>query len=429
MRFYEIRDPIFGFITINDWEREIINHRVFQRLRRIKQLAWTDMVYPGATHTRFEHSLGVMHIATEMFDSIVQKSKELLKSDLSFTEDGFGRDRVLVRLTSLLHDVGHSPFSHAGEELMPLNAETNEPYKHEDYTEAIIRYLMKDVIENHPLNDNYRISADDIADFYLGSPKVRRSILWRGLVNSQLDADRADYLLRDSYHIGVQYGKYDLKRLLVTLTVARDENDEPVIAVEEGGWHAAEGLILARYMMFTQVYFQHTRRAYDYHLAQAMRQLLRDSQSCTCPYRGKFPPPTGVENLEEFLYWNDWLVTGLIQTGNGGEHGRILRERKHHRCVYQTSEVPTVDELARLEEVTSKLGSMISFIDEAEKSWYKFGKEDINILPEKNKQKSQRSVLLSSMSSVVKGLNAVKQKRVYVPMERKGEAEGILGGG
>lgn len=208
MKFYEIRDPIFGFITIDEWEREIINHRVFQRLRRIKQLAWTDMVYPGATHTRFEHSLGVMHIATQMFNSIVEKRRELLKSELNFTEDGFGRDRVLVRLASLLHDVGHGPFSHAGEELMPVNPETNRPYKHEDYTDAIIRYLMRDVIKNHPLNDNYRISADDVADFYSGSPRVRRSILWRGLVNSQLDADRADYLLRDSHHIGVQYGKY-----------------------------------------------------------------------------------------------------------------------------------------------------------------------------------------------------------------------------
>lgn len=150
MKFYEIRDPIFGFITIDEWEREIVNHRVFQRLRRIKQLALTDMVYPGATHTRFEHSLAVMHIATQMFDSIVNKRREWLKSELNFTEDGFGRDRVLVRLASLLHDVGHGPFSHAGEELMPVNPETNKPYKHEDYTEAIIRYLMKDVIENHP---------------------------------------------------------------------------------------------------------------------------------------------------------------------------------------------------------------------------------------------------------------------------------------
>lgn len=86
VKYYEIRDPIFGFITINEWEREIIDHWAFQRLRRIKQLALTDMVYPGATHTRFEHSLGVMHIATQMFDSIVEKNADFLKSELNFTD-------------------------------------------------------------------------------------------------------------------------------------------------------------------------------------------------------------------------------------------------------------------------------------------------------------------------------------------------------
>lgn len=105
MKYYEIRDPILGFIAVNEWEREIIDHWAFQRLRRIKQLAWTDMVYPGATHSRFEHSLGVMHIATQMFDSIVNKNAEFLKSELNFTEAGFQRDRVLVRLAGLLHDV------------------------------------------------------------------------------------------------------------------------------------------------------------------------------------------------------------------------------------------------------------------------------------------------------------------------------------
>ena len=131
MKYYEIRDPVFGFIRINEWERDIIDHWVFQRLRRIRQLAWTDMVYPGATHTRFEHSLGVMHIATQMFDSIVAKDQDFLKSELGFTEYGLQRDRVLVRLASLLHDVGHAPFSHAGEGLMPTKPSKSATTKQE----------------------------------------------------------------------------------------------------------------------------------------------------------------------------------------------------------------------------------------------------------------------------------------------------------
>lgn len=101
-RTYEIRCPVHGFITVNDWEREIIDQPAFQRLRRIRQLAWTDLVYPGAMHTRFAHSLGVMHTATLMFESIVQKSEDILKSELVYTEGGLARDKQLIRLASAL---------------------------------------------------------------------------------------------------------------------------------------------------------------------------------------------------------------------------------------------------------------------------------------------------------------------------------------
>src|SRR5436190_6166095 len=109
---YEIRCPVHGFIRLNDWEMEIITQMPFQRLRRIRQLAWTDFVYPGAMHTRFEHSLGVMHIASQLYDSIVRRSRKLLEDYYGYEEAGFKRDRALVRLAALLHDVGHSPFSH-----------------------------------------------------------------------------------------------------------------------------------------------------------------------------------------------------------------------------------------------------------------------------------------------------------------------------
>src|SRR5438270_9259305 len=108
-RQYEIRCPVHGFITLNDWEWEIIRQPVFQRLRRIRQLAWTDQVYPGAMHTRFEHSLGVMHVATRLYDAIVQRSDGILRRELTYTDEGFGRDKKLVRLAALLHDVGHTP--------------------------------------------------------------------------------------------------------------------------------------------------------------------------------------------------------------------------------------------------------------------------------------------------------------------------------
>jgi uncharacterized protein len=422
---YEIRDPIHGFIVINEWERDIINHPVFQRLRRIKQLAWTDMVYPGAMHTRFEHSLGVMHIASQMFGQIKTRREHFLKSELKFTDGGLERDYILIRLAGLLHDVGHAPFSHAGEELMPVNPANGKVFKHENYSAAAISYLLTDVIENHPLNQNYKIKAQDVADFLNGSPSLGRTLLWRGLFSSQLDADRSDYLLRDSHHIGVAYGKYDLHRLLATLTISFDpETEAPVLAIEEGGSHAAEGLIIARYMMFTQVYFQHTRRAYDHHIASAIKSVLAYDFGQTKDNKTTFPPPSNKENIEYYLKWDDWRVLGMISEGLGGEDGEIIHKRQHHRRVYETPEIPQEEDLNYANIVCQKLGNMVSFIDKAASSWYKFGNEDIMIA--ETTRGKERLTHLSRLSSVIGGLKAINQTRIYVPHFRKSEAIEII---
>ncbi len=199
-RVYEIRCPVHGFITLNDWEWEIISQPAFQRLRRIRQLAWTDQVYPGAMHTRFEHSLGVMHAATRLYEGIVSRSADLLRSELAYDPVGLERDKTLVRLTALLHDVGHGPFSHAVEDLMPAQANGSK-YQHEDYSAAIIRHKLRDVIENHQLSQNSGIKVEDITALLEGKPEAGRRIFWRELITGQMDADRMDYLLRDSLHL------------------------------------------------------------------------------------------------------------------------------------------------------------------------------------------------------------------------------------
>ena len=108
MPIHNVRDPVHGFIPYDDWELGIINHPAFQRLRRIRQLALTDFVYPGATHTRFEHALGTMHVATQMFDSIVLRQENYLKTQRGYDDSGLRRDRQIVKLAALLHDIGHS---------------------------------------------------------------------------------------------------------------------------------------------------------------------------------------------------------------------------------------------------------------------------------------------------------------------------------
>lgn len=422
-KFFEIRDPIHGFITLNEWERDIINHPVFQRLRRIRQLGLTDMVYPGSMHTRFEHSLGVMHVATRMFDHIKEKRGDFLKSELHFDDYGLRRDKVLVRLSCLLHDVGHAPFSHAAEGLMDKDQHSGKLYKHEHYSAAAVRFLMQDVIEKHPLNQNYHIKAKDIADFLNGDSCAGRSLLWRDLVSGQLDADRADYLLRDSHHIGVAYGHYDLNRLIATLTVAINDTDSAVIAVEEGGEHAAEALIIARYMMFTQVYFQHTRRAYDYHSVESIKALLAKCQGQTS--KGVFPAPTSKENVEEYLKWDDWKVLGLISASEAGENGEIMMERKHHRAIFETPEIPSTEDQEFFKEVQEALSANIGFIDRASSSWYKFEGADIPLLLQPS-HKDEQLTTLSTRSSVVKGLKAVERTRIYVPIDKKRESREIV---
>src|SRR6266700_44702 len=213
---YEVRCPVHGFIRLNDWEMGIISQPPFQRLRRIRQLAWTDYVYPGAMHTRFEHSLGVMHTATLLYDSIVRNSREVLESELAYDEAGFRRYRQLVRIAALLHDVGHGPFSHASEDLLPVNDMKKEIYRHEDYSAAIVRTHFRSAIEDHPTSNNYGFTADDVASLIEGTAGAKQGIFWRDIISGQMDADRMDYLLRDSHHVGVAYGKFDFHRLVAT---------------------------------------------------------------------------------------------------------------------------------------------------------------------------------------------------------------------
>jgi uncharacterized protein len=420
-----VRDPVHGFVPFSEWERDVINHPVFQRLRRIRQLAWTDMVYPGAMHTRFEHSLGVMHTATLMFDQIASHSGGLLR-DLGFSEAGIEKDRQTVRLAALLHDVGHAPFSHAGEDLMPVDPSTGKPFKHETYSAALIRTIMNDVIDGHRLND-LDIRATDIADLIEGGPLSQRKLFWRQLVTSQLDADRADYLLRDSYHLGVDYGRYDLKRIITSLVaVLNVEIDAPVLAIDEGGWHAAESLLWARYQMFTQVYLHKTRVSYDLHIAQAMAELLRTQQlDDGLEDPGRFPPPSDARTLNLYLRWTDWRALALIEQGIAGTHGVRLLERQHHRMIYQTREVMEELDKRQLDQVLEALAELGPVVRSAKSSWYK---PDFEILVARDVPPPQNLVRLSQLSAAVRGLTPSNKQMVYVPHDRAADARRIVQG-
>jgi uncharacterized protein len=399
-RAYELRCPVHGFIPITDWELQIINHPAFQRLRRIRQLAWTDYVYPGAMHTRFEHSLGVMHMATQLFDAVVRRSKQSLESCLDYSEDELNRDRQIVRLTALLHDTGHSPFSHAGEDVFPTDIKSGKHFKHEAYSSTVIRHVLKDVIEHHLENDELKVQAEEIASLLEGKSSAGRRLFWRQLIDGQMDADRMDYLLRDSLHIGVDYGRYDWRRLLNTILVIemprRSQEDlplEPRLGVTEGGVHAAEALVLARYYMFTQVYFHKTRVAYDHHYREALKAILPG---------GYFPPPS-PETIGNYLEWDDWRVLGILSAADsGGEHGIRLRRRDHYREVYHTPESPSDGDRIALNLIRRSLGALVAAVESSKTSTYKLEASDISVVSEDRVRKVRP---LSHYSCVVKNLN------------------------
>ncbi len=273
---HEFRDPIHAFVSLRGDERRIIGSQAFQRLRHIHQLALTYLVYPGATHNRFEHSLGVLELATKVFDVVTadQNIRHDQVRRILPDKEGMQYWRSVVRAAALCHDIGHLPFSHAAEaELLP------EGYDHERLTVELIK--RSDLAEIWP-NLIPPLTPDHIVKVAVGPKKAPvelefsswETILSEIITGDLFGADRMDYLLRDSHHAGVAYGHFDHFRLVQCLAILPREDkelDEPALGLLSGGVEASEGLMLARHFMFKQVYFHAVRRAYDIHLKEFLK--------------------------------------------------------------------------------------------------------------------------------------------------------------
>jgi len=297
-RLHEVRDPIHVFAHYNDHEKHVIDSEPFQRLRHIHQLALSYLVYPGASHKRFEHSIGVMHLAGRIYDVITRPDKidEDFRSLVPAAGGGDAGEhaywRSALRMAALCHDMGHLPFSHAAEsELLP------EGWDHERITWEIIHSEILAPIWKSMVP---KPDPDHVAKVALGPETVEKlhleldfdpweAILADIIVGEVFGADRMDYLLRDSLHTGVAYGRFDHNRLIDTIRVMarppQDESDEgagetsqtePALGCERGGLESAEALLLARYFMFAQVYFHRDRLIYDEHLKDFLTAWLPD---------------------------------------------------------------------------------------------------------------------------------------------------------
>ena len=329
--WHEIRDPIHVFIRLNSDERKVLDSAPFQRLRYIHQLGTTYLLYPGATHRRFEHSLGTMELATRVYD-IITKSENIhhdsIREVVPEDEQKIKYWRSVLRMAALCHDLGHLPFSHAAEELLPTG------WNHEKITEQIIASdLMKSIFENMVPP----VKTEHIIKLTLGQKELKdqvftdwETILSEIIVGDAFGVDRMDYLLRDSYHAGVAYGKFDHYRLIDTLRILPSEHFEsmePTLGIEMGGIHSAEALLLARYFIFTQLYFHSIRRIYDIHLKDFLLAWLRDK---------KFP----IEPEEHLKITDNEVLTELRKASSdskhsGNEPARKIVERDHHKLLWE----------------------------------------------------------------------------------------------
>ena len=315
------RDPIHGFIEVSDLENDIINSRPFQRLRNIKQLAMTYYIYHGAEHTRFGHSLGVMHLVTKAFNSAISSSLE------KFPEPKKTWCIQVLRLIALTHDLGHAPFSHASESVFPVGIE------HEDFTEKIVKETeIADIIKkigeefSSKYGPEYNITPELICDIYMGrnaGPNSEYTFL-KSFMDSELDCDKMDYLLRDSYYCGVKYGAYDIERLIASFTIYYVDST-PRLAIKSGGVQSFEEFVLARYFMFIQVYFHRTRRFFDIMLGNALKEIL--------------PGGTYPADVEGYLEWDDCKVIQLLKASPSIYCQNIIN-RTVYPCVFETKAHP-----------------------------------------------------------------------------------------
>lgn len=291
-RHISIRDPLYGFIDLSKIETQIIDTAVFRRLHNIKQLSHAYLVYPTAIHTRFEHSLGVLYLA------------DLVAKQLDFEKD----EREIIRLSALLHDLGHGPFSHLFEEV--LSEVNGKKIVHEDISIMLIK-------ENREISPILGEKTKKIIQL-LEHKKVddwdeAKSTLAADIVSSPLDVDKMDYLRRDSYHIGVAYGQFDLPRIIHTLT-STDDLKEKHLCVKDKGKDAIENYRLGRYLMHAQVYQHHTRLVADQMFLRAL-DLAVNEENIIDKEKLKIDPTLTASNknfLDFYTQHDDQSIYDLI---------------------------------------------------------------------------------------------------------------------
>ncbi len=415
----EFRDPIYGFIKVYPHEKAVIDTFPFQRLRRISQLALTSRLYHGAEHSRFGHSLGVMHLAGEACGLLLDKRKGLI-CDVAGWSPGEFEDRrqgliLVARLAGLLYDVGHAPFSHAGEQELFA-----EKLRHADYSAAIVEGSEIGEEIDAALKDT-GVTGRDVVELLRGGVLPAAYGFIRQLLDGAYDVDKMDYLLRDSHYCGVEYGTFDIRRLVSTLTLYGEEPGGSLkLAVEEGGYHALEALVIARYFMFTQVYFHRVRRANDLILTDFIQELLTEEHGVA-----HYPLPT---DIVAYLGWDDSriLAAAVERADNTTENlAWMICNRRHPKMAYETLAHPDRFEARTafrrlLPEVRKRFPDVRVWRDNATDHPERYKQEDIPI-EVRDDPPAWKSFV--DTSEVLRGLKEIGQVRLYAYV---GDREDLL---
>ncbi|HUO87047.1 MAG TPA: HD domain-containing protein [Thermoanaerobaculia bacterium] len=380
-----LRDPVHGFVRADALEAALLDSRPLQRLRFVHQLGLASLVFPGAEHSRFSHAVGAMELAGRVYDALAVHVPDLLPPGPR------ARERRLVRLAALTHDLGHAPFSHSAEEHF------EEGLDHEGMTR---RLLASTEIGDCFVRHGEGIEPAEVASLLAGGEGVVGRLLAR-VVSGELDVDKMDYLLRDGLFCGVRYGSYDLDRLLDTVRpLPHAEDGSWGIGVEEGGLHAFEGLVMARYYMFTQVYFNPTSKALELHL----NEWLRES--------GRHWPA----DPEAFLGLDDVEVTVELRRSSS-PHARAIVDRRHYPLAFETGEHLTADQRRRfsavLEEVLAEMAPGDLLWSHSAKDPHRLEASGVLV-----RHRDGRLEPLAEASHFIRHLGRIERFRVYSPAAR-----------
>lgn len=304
----EIRDPIHGFIEYNEIEKKLINTYVFQRLRNIKQLALANYVYPGAVHTRFEHSLGVMHLAGK------------IAKNLKIDED----EIKIIRIAGLLHDIGHGPFSHISEQLLEKYSSDLkgllDKYNAENAHELMSILIIKN---NKEIREIFKESYIDVEEVLKLIKEHKKAFIEKDIISGPLDADKLDYLLRDSYFTGVKYGIFDIDKIIESFKRIKISSEEERIGIDCEGIYALEQFLLSNYHMRMQVYYHRIRRITDAMIIKGIEIAIEEGIK---ELEDLFTIKDDEYYFNKYIKYDDRIIQDIIIKNSNGMAKEFFRK-------------------------------------------------------------------------------------------------------